>query len=150
MGLWEKVKTGTKGFIKSVIHYLPRGLMIAGAIFGGSYLLGSMGLWDPLNVVQNLASNPGAIVTHIATSMAIGSLISGGIGAYQNIAQESEAHHRQEAAARGESRLRLRGQVRDREQSAEITADTAAHTLIPHHGLPMEVVKSVATQAPGV
>lgn len=109
---WEKVKSGVKGFFKTALHYLPRGLMMAGAFLGGSYLLGltSPGL-DLFKAGQ--MNGIGEVATHIGKVMAIGGLITGGIGAWQTVKAETKQREA-EIAAQGQELARARGRERTR------------------------------------
>ncbi len=98
LSLWEKIKTGAVGFVKSAISYLPSGLMFAGLIMGGSALLGvatGKEAFDILHVAKAFHDGGvGAIATKMALSLALGSTISGGMGAWKSVqhaTQEREA-----------------------------------------------------------
>lgn len=103
LSLWDKVKTGVKSFFKGVGHYLPRGILFVGALFGVSALLGatvSPG-WDLLHVAKAWESGAGALAGKFLTSLAIGSAITGGIDAYKGVShavQENNAQLQAQAA----------------------------------------------------
>ncbi|MDX1975451.1 MAG: hypothetical protein SFT92_07220 [Rickettsiales bacterium] len=82
MGLVDKIKTGTVGFVKSALNYIPSGIVFTAVAIGALVLAGKMG-------VPFLAAyaNPtmAGLLTHAAISLTLGSLISGGIGAVQEV-----------------------------------------------------------------
>ena len=81
--LFEKIKTGAKSFFKGALHYIPRGVLFVGALFGASALLGatiSPG-WDLLHVAE--AANSGTLVSKFLISLGLGAAISGGIDTYK-------------------------------------------------------------------
>lgn len=89
---WEKIKAGIKGFVKTAIAYLPRGLAFLGLLYGGSALLGSAmggGSWDFLGVS---ALSGGDLAGRIGLGLLFGGVISGGMGAYEHINAASTAH----------------------------------------------------------
>lgn len=93
LSLFEKIKAGATGFAKSVVSYLPRGLIFAGIILGGSALLETafpgVGF---LNVTGMVAKGGiGALASRVGMTLLIGGTISGGMGAWQSIKGATEA-----------------------------------------------------------
>lgn len=89
LSTWDKIKIGAKGFAKAAIHYLPRGLLFVGALFGASALLGGFGM-DFLGVSEAMSN--GHIVGKVLTSLAIGATISGGVEAYKSVAHANQVN----------------------------------------------------------
>lgn len=90
--LWQRAKTAVKGFVKHAVGYIPSGLMITGAIFGGSALLESATGMNLLGITQ--ASAPDLIGMGLK-HMALGCVISGVMGATSDVYVECK----QDAAA---------------------------------------------------
>lgn len=76
--MWERVKTAAKTFVSSAVGYIPRGIVIGGAIMGGSALLESMTGAQMLGITKLAAPD---LIGHGLTYLAVGSVISGTIGA---------------------------------------------------------------------
>lgn len=112
---WEKIKIGAKGFGKSVMEYLPKGLLFSGMAMAGSAALGAISgnpSWDIFHVV----SNPGMIPVRMGLSLGIGGLISGGVGAWEAV--KTANREREDAMiVEGEQlrRERARGPERQRD-----------------------------------
>lgn len=96
LSLWDKIKAGAKSFVKSAVHYLPRGILFVSAIFAGSALLENLTGLGLLHI--NSALESGAIVGQFITSLAIGSMITGGIEAYKGVSQAVKENKAQLAA----------------------------------------------------
>src|SRR4051812_21075408 len=79
---WQKLKAGVKGFAKSVVHYLPRGLLIGGAILGGSLLIGH-------GVDSFMHVSAANFLPRLGFTVLVGSLLSGGVGAWQEVRSET-------------------------------------------------------------
>lgn len=80
--LWQRFKIGVKGFASHAIGYIPRGIALTGAIFAGSAILEGMTGATLLGI--STASNP-ALLNSLLTHLALGSTISGVIGATSDI-----------------------------------------------------------------
>lgn len=93
MTLWEKIKAGVSGFVRNAVGCIPRIILTAGLIFGGASLLGmyggefGKGIADLAGVGDGQWSTVGK---KMLFSLALGSVISGGIGAMQNVSQANE------------------------------------------------------------
>lgn len=119
---WEKFKVGVKGFFKTAIDYLPRGILFAAMFFGASALLGSIGLWDPLGALAEGGTFHMAHAAHvIGKSALLGVLISGGVGAWQTIVMEN-TQRETEIVAQAEQIKRCREFARTREPEQEYVA----------------------------
>jgi hypothetical protein len=102
LSLWSKIKTGVKSFFKAAVSYIPKGLMISAVLFGGSAVLEAMTGFGLLGVTQAFNAGAGAVATKLLTTMAIGSVLTGGIEAYKGVAaaikQNETAMAQQQAA----------------------------------------------------
>ncbi|MDE3016390.1 MAG: hypothetical protein KGI29_05660 [Pseudomonadota bacterium] len=132
LSTWEKIKAGVKGFVKTTIDYLPRGLMFLGLLYGGSALLGSFtgGGGDLLGVAN--AYNAGDLAGRIGFGLLLGGLISGGIGAYESVREAEASHQAQQSQADGRSQ-----KIEPRRQ-ADLDITPPCH-------LPREAGKTVTT-----
>lgn len=140
LSLWDKIKTGAKSFGKAALHYLPKGLLFVGLIFGASALLEHATGLGLLGVTESLKSS--AIVSKVLISLAIGSTISGGIGAYKGIT-EATAQNTLAMQAQAAALERSQSMVPERQRNIGYedpmvptgipvkTADMLAHT-VPH------------------
>lgn len=117
MSTWEKIKSGVKGFVKTTLHYLPRGIAFSAILMGGSALLGHAVGWDPLHMLSDATTTD--TVTHIAKrlgmTLLLGSAISGGVGAWQEIQHDAKQRD-EEIEAQSEQLKRGRGQTPQRQQ----------------------------------
>lgn len=95
LSAWNKLKAGTSGFIKKSLEYLPRGIIFVGMMYAGSALISSV---VPGADLLGIASLDGAgVATRMLGTMALGALISGGIGAWSGV-NEANALHKAEYA----------------------------------------------------
>lgn len=120
LGLWGKIKAGVKGFVKSALHYLPRGLLIAGAMLGASTLL--VEAFPALDSFFHTSSlhTVGDVAHRIGLTMLIGGAISGGVGAWKGV---SAAKKENEAALAAQADLLQRGRSigPERQRAVEYT-----------------------------
>ncbi len=92
LSFFEKVGVGLKSFGKAVIDYLPRGILISGALLGASAILGGMGGWD---LFGTAGLGAGDFIKRMAIGVGIGSLITGGVAAYQGVKAETQFRDKQ-------------------------------------------------------
>lgn len=81
-GWWAKTKLAVRGFVTSAIAAVPRILLFSGAIYGASYAAGHFidPNWDILQI-RNLSA--GDMAGKLVAAVALGSAISGAVGAFQ-------------------------------------------------------------------
>jgi len=135
---WEKVKTGVTNFAKAAIDYLPRGLLMAGLTFGGSYLLGMYpiaGIGDFMGTATALGNNQ--LLTKLGGILLMGSVLSGGVGAYTAIQAATNERAGTAPDAQGEQLKRAQAQVphRDIKKGDDMEA-------LPPTGLPPRAVSA--------
>lgn len=80
--LLEKIGVGIKSFGKAVIDYLPRGILFSGLMLGASAVMGNMGGWDIFGMKD---VGFGGFIQRMALGVGLGSLITGGMAAYQGV-----------------------------------------------------------------
>lgn len=129
LSTWEKIKSGVVGFVKSVAHYIPRGILFSAAIFAGSAALGAIGLWDPLEIGTAFGGPEGAalILKKLAIAVGIGSAISGGLGAVEHITAESRLRDQQIMEKTGYGRQRAMGQEPVQSKTEGMLVDAQKH-----------------------
>ena len=82
--LFEKVKIGFKGAIKSAIDYVPKGVLFSALLMGGGLALGAMTGINPVGV-----TSWSQVPMRLGLSLLLGGAISGGFGAVQAVGQAS-------------------------------------------------------------
>lgn len=76
--LWQRATGSVKNFFSHALGYIPRGIVLTGLIFGVSAALGRFDM-DLLGI--NHAAETGALLPRFLGHLALGSVISGVIGA---------------------------------------------------------------------
>lgn len=135
--LWEKIKSGTMGFVKATLDYLPKGLLIAGVLMGGSALLGmaSPGL-DFFHTQQLFNDGAGAIAASFGKMLLIGGLISGSIGAYQHVSAETRQR---------DAEIDAQGELLERARALGPERQIETHAVMPA-GLPLAASRDTQIQ----
>lgn len=126
--LWEKIKAGAKGFAKTALHYLPRGLMFAAALLGGSALLGATVGWDPFGTAA--IQSVGQLATRVATTLLIGSAIAGGVGAWHEVSAANKQREEDMLAQQSDLK-RGRSIAKEREQEMSFGTDAIEQPKTP-------------------
>ena len=103
-----------------------------------AYLLGQA-FGPSMDLLKVAGASTGHLLKHVVTSMAIGSAISGAIGAYQGFTHAQSPAGPMASAAQGAALKRNVNLGHAIQHGTEV----AAHA-IPHHGLP-EMVKQTTT-----
>ena len=110
--LWEKTKIGVGSFFKSVANYVPHALIMTPIFLGGMMLLANAtgGLGGLLTGLTEISS-VGGFITKALIGIGVGSLIVGGMAAYQGIKantqfREKEIEMQQAMLAREHARTR--------------------------------------------
>ncbi len=125
----EKVGAGIKSFGKAVIDYLPRGILISGLLLGASAVMGNLGGWDLLGTAELGA---GDFIKRMAIGVGIGSVITGGVAAYQGVKAETQFRDKEIEL---QNRM-LREHSRERGKSRETGGDME---IVSGGGLPANV-----------
>ena len=76
--MWERIKSGTKGFFSHAIGYLPRGVALTGLIFAGSAAL--EGAFPGTGFLGISEMSTPDVLNYGLRHLAFGSVISGVIG----------------------------------------------------------------------
>ncbi|MDX2073821.1 MAG: hypothetical protein SFX19_05590 [Alphaproteobacteria bacterium] len=76
--LWQRTKTNVKNFFSHALGYIPRGIILTGMLFAGSALIETTTTFSALGVT---GINGGALAAKFGMHLALGSLISGVLGA---------------------------------------------------------------------
>lgn len=130
LSTWEKVKTGTVSFVKSGLHYIPRGLVLSAVTLGAGAVIANMGGWDILNT-KSLES-VGDVVRRVGMIAGIGTLITGSVGAFRGI---TEANKQRGEEIRQQELALQREQERARGQERELTGGEQPEIVLPQ-GIP--------------
>ncbi len=138
LSLWEKIKVGVGSFTKSVISYLPRGIIISGLLLGASAVMGNMGGWD---IFGTAGLGAGEFIKRMAIGVGIGSVMTGGMGAYQGIKASTEFRNK-EVELQERALVRARGHERVREQEQEYTGGYSPQQGLPNLGNESELVRN--------
>lgn len=135
LSLWDKIKTGAKSFFKAALHYLPRGLLIGGAILGASALL--VNVFPAADSLFHISSlhTAGDVAHRIGMTMMIGGLISGGVGAYHGITDSIKKNNLALAAREGELE-RCKSLGPEKQRSMDFM-EPVAPTNIPNRAVDM-------------
>lgn len=145
----EKIGVGIKSFVKSAISYIPSGLLYAGLMVGGSLaitaLTGGIGTGG-YELLPGLIENGGITMAGVAQkvvgTMVLGSVITGGIGAYKGVTGASEQRN-------AELEWQQRGvQVSPRARGLQRQHDGGMQT--PQHGLVRGPQHQHGHNAPGI
>lgn len=78
----EKVRAGFKGFVKSAIDYIPKGILFSALLMGGGLALGAMTGVNPVGV-----TSWSQVPMRLGLSLLLGGVISGGFGAVQAVGE---------------------------------------------------------------
>ncbi len=123
LSLFEKAVAGVKGFVKTAVDYLPRGIVFDALLFGGLIFAASMipavAAFNPLGVMSAAGGvNWGGVVKHAMASLAIGGALSGVVGAVRQIGAET-SHRDTEIMSQAHELQRYRNQAPHREHVRE-------------------------------
>ncbi|MFO0388412.1 MAG: hypothetical protein ACK502_01640 [Alphaproteobacteria bacterium] len=140
LSLLEKIGVGIKSFGKAVIDYLPRGILISGLMLGASAVMGNMGGWDLFGTAELGA---GDFIKRMAIGVGIGSLITGGVAAYQGVKAHTQFRDKEiemQEAMLAREHARSRGKSRESGDDMEIVsggglpANAKNSNLVRQHG----------------
>ena len=126
---FEKVGVGIKSFGKAVMDYLPKGLLMSGLMLGAATVVANMGGWDIFGMGGIDAFG---FVKRLGLAIGIGSLITGGMAAYQGV--KAHTAYRDKEIEIQEAML-AREHARSRGKSRESSDDmpvVASGGLPPH------------------
>jgi hypothetical protein len=94
LGFFGKLAAGIKGFVKTAVDYLPRGILFDAVFIGGLALVATQFGFDPLGIVaQGGGLNWGSIAKKALFSLSLGATISGGVGAYREIKHQTQSRN---------------------------------------------------------
>lgn len=118
LSLFEKIGKGIKGFVKSVTDYLPKGIVFDAILMTGAIAVASTLGFDPMGLMLGSAVNWGSVVSHVMFTLALGSTISGTVGAVREINHGVKGRNAEIAAQayeleRCREHERSRGHVRE-------------------------------------
>lgn len=137
---WEKIKTGTKSFVKAVVDYVPRGILLSAAFVGSAVLMANITGWDPLAMGHGGMTWMKFLERTLAV-VGLSSIINGSIGAYQGVKAES-AHRSQEIELQKRALLKEKSRARNQEQEK---AQQTYEEITVQHDLPYAEAKSMIT-----
>lgn len=129
-GIIKRMVAGVKGFFSHAIGYIPRGIIFSAIMLAGSAALESMTGWGLLGVTEMAsAGNWMGIATLGMKHLALGSLISGGIGGVVSAvnAGRAPADHLSSHTPITPSK----GEVKAAEQLLGKTREAACDALVP-------------------
>jgi hypothetical protein len=144
LSMFEKIKVGVKGFIKSAVDYIPSGLLYTGLMMGGSMAITALTGFDIAGIMPGGSLDVGALAMKSIGTIVLSSTVTGAIGAYKGVSSANEQRSAEmEWQRRGvEVSPRVRGQ--QRQQSSGMTSPVVA----TQRGLPQQQTNGQRT-APG-
>lgn len=133
LSLVEKTTIAAKSFVKSAIEYVPSGLMYSALFLGGSLAISAL-TGGASDIAGVLAASGGVNLKALAVkaigTLALGSAVTGSIGAYQGVSAANEQRESEmEWQQRGQS---ISPQARGRQRSQATDMGDPA----PQRGLP--------------
>lgn len=142
LSLWERAKVAVKGFVSHAVGYVPRGVVLTGAIFAGSAVIETMlgATPDAPRLLGIATTSTSMLITKFATHMAFGSLVSGVMGATSDVVCACKDPHKYAmASAAGLPMSKLKEQsspAQDISHSLTESGITTTMDHVVHHGLP--------------
>jgi hypothetical protein len=136
LSLMEKISVGVKSFVKSAVEYVPSGLLYSGLMIGGSLALSYMtgGAWDILGLMSGGSISMSALAIKGLGTVALGSAVTGAIGAYKGVSQASEQRNAEVEWQQRGVEISPRARGLQRQQGAGFGTGMAT----PQRGLPSQ------------